>query len=80
MESFRFPEDLVALQVAWLDTYTALARMPAGTTGRTPLRRRLIMLSCRLHAHPYWTAPGGSRGTWAELRRQARAHRWATAA
>ncbi|WP_030758819.1 MULTISPECIES: hypothetical protein [unclassified Streptomyces] len=75
MELFHFPEDLVALQVAWLDTYAALAG-----AGRTPLRRRLIMLSCRLHAHPYWTTPGDSRGTWAELRRQAGARRWATAA
>ncbi|MGW7329275.1 hypothetical protein ACWGIU_11930 [Streptomyces sp. NPDC054840] len=79
MESFHFPEDLIALQATWLDTYTALAKVPAGA-GTTPLRRRLIMLSCRLHTHPYWTAHGGSRGTWTELRRQARARRWTTAA
>ncbi|WP_328965189.1 hypothetical protein [Streptomyces virginiae] len=79
MESLRFPEDLVALQAAWLDTYATLAKAPAGI-GTTPLRRRLIALSCRLHAHPHWTAPGSARGTWAELRRQARAHGWATAA
>ncbi|WP_371591982.1 hypothetical protein [Streptomyces virginiae] len=79
MEPFRFPDDLVALQAAWLDTYTALAKMPAGV-GTTPLRRRLMALSCRLHTHPHWAEPGGARGTWAELRRQARARRWATAA
>ncbi|MFB6820111.1 hypothetical protein ACFCXA_00790 [Streptomyces virginiae] len=79
MESFRFPDDLVALQAAWLDTYTALAEAPAGI-GATPLRRRLIALSCRLHTHPHWAASGGPHGTWAELRRQARTPGWAKAA
>ncbi|MET9700503.1 hypothetical protein ABZY31_26795 [Streptomyces sp. NPDC006529] len=79
MELFRFPDDLVALQGSWLDAYAALAQAPSGV-GTTVLRRRLVVLSCRLHAHPHWTAPGGSRGTWAELRRQARARGWAAAA
>ncbi|MFG2234849.1 hypothetical protein ACGFNX_33490 [Streptomyces sp. NPDC048723] len=79
MEQFRFPDDLVALQVSWLDTYTALAKTPAGA-GTTALRRRLVILSCRLHSHPYWTTPDRSRGTWAELRRQAHARGWAAAA
>ncbi|MER5727364.1 hypothetical protein ABT084_03215 [Streptomyces sp. NPDC002138] len=79
MELFRFPEDLVALQVAWLDTYTALAKVPLGV-GTTTLRRRLIVLSCRLHSHPYWTTPARSRGTRAELRRQVGNRGWATVA
>ncbi|MFG2486204.1 hypothetical protein ACGFSI_26050 [Streptomyces virginiae] len=79
MEPFHFPEGLVSLQAAWLDTYTAPAKAPAGI-GSTPLRRRLIALPCRLDAHPHRTASGSAHGTWAELRRQARTHGWATAA
>ncbi|MFJ7778611.1 hypothetical protein [Streptomyces yangpuensis] len=68
----RFPDDLVDLQEAWLRTYAALAQAPAGG-GATALRRRLIVLSCRLHAHPHWaTAPTGWRDGGVELRRAAR--------
>ncbi|MFJ5553324.1 hypothetical protein [Streptomyces sp. NPDC093225] len=68
---FRFPEDLIALQVAWSRTYAALAEAPAGATA---LRRRLIALSGRLYSHPYWTSPPGSRRAGAvELRRAAHA-------
>ncbi|MFD3809179.1 hypothetical protein ACFWSF_38685 [Streptomyces sp. NPDC058611] len=79
MESFRFPDDLVALQAAWLRTYDALARAQAGV-GTAVLRRRPIVLSCRLYGHPYWAAPGRSRAGGAELCRQARARGWTTAA
>ncbi|MFD3546072.1 hypothetical protein ACFWUW_10715 [Streptomyces sp. NPDC058655] len=79
MESFRFPDDLVALQAAWLRTYEALARTQAGA-GTAALRRHLIVLSCQLYGHPYWTAPGRSRAGRAELCRQARVRGWTTAA
>ncbi|MEU6300281.1 hypothetical protein [Streptomyces erythrochromogenes] len=69
--SFRFPDDLVALQEAWLRTYDELAQVPAGG-GTTVLRRRLIALSGRLYAHPHWTAPAGWRAGGVELRRAAR--------
>ncbi|MFD3550319.1 hypothetical protein ACFWUW_32845 [Streptomyces sp. NPDC058655] len=79
MEPFRFPDDLLALQAGWLRTYEALAQAPAGA-GTTSLRRRLILLSGLLHTHPYWAAPGRSRAAGPELRRQARARGWTTAA
>ncbi|KIF01850.1 hypothetical protein PL81_33285 [Streptomyces sp. RSD-27] len=79
MTPLRFPDDLVELQAAWLSTYAALARRPAHA-GTTALRRRLIGLSCRIAAHPYWTVPGRSRAALVELRRQARARRWTEAA
>ncbi|MFI5987720.1 hypothetical protein ACIBEA_43560 [Streptomyces sp. NPDC051555] len=79
MESFRFPDDLVALQAAWLLTYDALAQAPTGSS-TTMLRRRLLVLSRQLYIHPYWAAPGRSRTAWAELRRQARHRGWGTAA
>ncbi len=66
-----FPDDLVDLQEAWLRTYAALADAPS-EDGATALRRRLIVLSCRLHAHPHWTAPTGWRDGGVELRRAAR--------
>ncbi|MFJ3977387.1 hypothetical protein [Streptomyces sp. NPDC090021] len=67
----RFPDDLVDLQEAWLRTYAALAQAPA-EGGTTMLRRRLIVLSCRLHAHHHWSAPTGWRDGGVELRRAAR--------
>ncbi|MDA5279918.1 hypothetical protein NOD94_004940 [Streptomyces sp. Isolate_45] len=76
---FRFPTDLVDLQEEWLRTYDALAALPGGA-GATALRRRLILLSCRLHAHPYWSAPGRSRAAGTALRRQARRRTWVRAA
>ncbi|MFE7094372.1 hypothetical protein [Streptomyces erythrochromogenes] len=69
--SFRFPDDLVALQEAWLHTYAELAQAPA-EGGTTALRRRLIALSGRLCTHPHWTAPAGWRDGGVELRLAAR--------
>ncbi len=69
--SFRFPEDLVALQLAWQRTYGELARVPPGS-GTTVLRRRLIALSGRLCTHPHWAAPAGWRSGGVELRRVVR--------
>lgn len=70
---FRFPDDLLTLQKAWLHTYADLAQAPA-TSGTTVLRRRLIALSGHLHTHPYWTTPTGWRAGGVELRRAARSH------
>ncbi|MER6314409.1 hypothetical protein ABT237_11645 [Streptomyces sp. NPDC001581] len=79
MTSLHFPDDLLNLQAAWLRTYTDLARQPA-RAGTTTLRRRLISLSCRIEAHPFWAVPGRSRAARVELRRRARARAWVTAA
>ncbi|MFI5831426.1 hypothetical protein ACIA6C_29930 [Streptomyces sp. NPDC051578] len=72
-QPFRFPDDLLALQRAWLRTYTDLAEAPPAS-GLTALRRRLIALSGRLYTHSYWTAPAGWRAGGVELRRAARSH------
>ncbi|MFE0686072.1 hypothetical protein ACFW17_35450 [Streptomyces sp. NPDC058961] len=65
-----FPPDLVQTQREWTLTYEALARTPL----RTVLRRRLLLLSCRIASHPYWDDwAGRSTAGRTELRRQARA-------
>ncbi|WP_405889535.1 hypothetical protein OG427_03060 [Streptomyces sp. NBC_00133] len=69
-----FPDDLVQMQSDWIRTYEELARR-SPAAGTTALRRRLILLSCRLAGHPFWTEVGRSP-TWAELRHQARASGW----
>ncbi|WP_405496297.1 hypothetical protein [Streptomyces sp. NBC_00096] len=79
MQFIRFPDDLLALQTAWLCTYEAMAVTPAGM-GTSLHRRRLIQLSCDIAAHPFWTMPGRSTAARVELLRQARADRWARAA
>ncbi|MFJ4777844.1 hypothetical protein [Streptomyces sp. NPDC088762] len=70
---FRFPDDLLALERAWQQTYADLAQAPAGA-GTTVLRRRLITLSGRLCTHPSWAVPAGWRAGGVELRRAARTH------
>ncbi|MEJ8662282.1 hypothetical protein [Streptomyces sp. MS1.AVA.4] len=67
-----FPDDLVRTQRDWLRTYEALARCSPGV-GTTALRRRLIVESCRIARHPFWTEAGRSPAMWGELRRTARA-------
>ncbi|MFF3650883.1 hypothetical protein ACFYXV_19880 [Streptomyces sp. NPDC002181] len=81
MQCTSFPDDLVGLQADWLRTYRTLAARPA-TAGATPLRRRLIALSCAISTHPYWSRPARAAGGPAELRRAAgaRARAWARAA
>ncbi|MFD9410172.1 hypothetical protein ACFWBN_24615 [Streptomyces sp. NPDC059989] len=79
MTSIHFPDDLISLQTAWLRTYADLARQPAQAS-TAALRRRLITLSCRLAAHPFWSVPGCSSAARVELLRRARARTWATAA
>ena len=70
---FRFPDDLLALQRAWQQTYADLAQAPA-RAGTTTLRRGLIDLSGRLCTHPSWAGPTGWRAGGVELRRAARNH------
>jgi hypothetical protein len=65
-----FPPDLIRDQQAWNGTYDELAAAPPGTS-TTPLRRRLLWLSCRIAAHPHW-ADSRSATAWAQLRRQVR--------
>ncbi|MCF3179704.1 hypothetical protein IPZ70_07070 [Streptomyces polychromogenes] len=55
---FRFPQDLIALQQAWQQTYAALAQAAAGV-GTTMRRGRLIALSGRLCTRPYGARPAG---------------------
>ncbi|NUL02915.1 hypothetical protein HRW07_06595 [Streptomyces lunaelactis] len=74
-----FPDDLVQIQRAWIRTYEELARRPP-MASTTALRRRLILLSCRLAAHPFWTEAGRSPAARVELRHHARARRWTEAA
>ncbi|MFE2329736.1 hypothetical protein ACFXD5_38550 [Streptomyces sp. NPDC059385] len=79
MNPFRFPDDLVALQTSWLLTYDALAQTPANV-GTTALRQRLIVLSLRLHTHPFWASSGRRPASGFELRHQARERTRAAAA
>ncbi|MEU8773472.1 hypothetical protein [Streptomyces sp. NPDC048606] len=79
MTSIRFPDDLLILETAWLRTYEDMARLPR-TAGATAHRRRLLYLSRRISAHPFWAVPGHPGATMAELRRQARVRRWVEAA
>ncbi|MGW6981457.1 hypothetical protein ACWGE1_18735 [Streptomyces sp. NPDC054932] len=68
---FRFPEDLIAFQSAWQQTYAEHAPAGAGTTA---LRRRPIILSGTLCTHPHRAAPAAWRAGGVELRRAARTH------
>lgn len=70
---FRFPDDLLALQRAWQQTYADLAQAPA-EAGTTVLRRRLISLSGRLCNHPSRAVPAGWRAGGVGLRHAARTH------
>ncbi|MBT2394258.1 hypothetical protein J7E87_33860 [Streptomyces sp. ISL-1] len=79
MARTSFPDDLVQMQKDWLRTYEELdRRSPAAST--TALRHRLILLSCRLAGHPFWTEAGRSPAARAELRHHVRARGWTEAA
>ncbi|WP_326655641.1 hypothetical protein [Streptomyces sp. NBC_01750] len=70
-----FPDDLVQVQRDWIRTYEELAhRSPVADT--TALRRRLILLSCSLAGHPFWTEAGRPPAARVELRHHARARGW----
>ncbi|MFC7912479.1 hypothetical protein [Streptomyces sp. NPDC057386] len=69
MRNQPIPDDLVRTQVEWMCAYQALAH---GEGSYAALRRRLVTLSARVDAHPYWegrTPPAGAR---AQVRRLAR--------
>ncbi|MFB8381166.1 hypothetical protein [Streptomyces rubiginosohelvolus] len=55
-------------QREWHATYRALAAPRPHHA--TELRRRLLLLSVRIHWHPWWSTPAGwSPAAWVELRR-----------
>ncbi|WP_367540404.1 hypothetical protein [Streptomyces globisporus] len=63
MDRFPFPDDLIDAQREWHATYRALA-VPRPRHA-TELRRRLLLLSVRIHWHPFWSTPAAR----VELRR-----------
>ncbi|MFF8967094.1 hypothetical protein ACF1BK_30575 [Streptomyces globisporus] len=68
MERFPFPHDLVRAQQEWHDVYRALAQ--PRPRHATELRRRLVLLSVRIHWHPFWSTPAGwTPAARVELRR-----------
>ncbi|MFK0134095.1 hypothetical protein ACIQRZ_27460 [Streptomyces rubiginosohelvolus] len=68
MECFPFPHDLVLAQQEWHDVYRALAQ--PRPRHATELRRRLVLLSVRIHWHPFWSTPAGwTPAARVELRR-----------
>ncbi|WP_329129162.1 hypothetical protein OG552_02455 [Streptomyces sp. NBC_01476] len=54
MPLLAFPDDLLQAQRDWYATYRELAGNGAGGTQTTVLRRRLVRLSVRITAHPFW--------------------------
>ncbi|MFJ9195452.1 hypothetical protein [Streptomyces globisporus] len=79
MDRFLFPDDLIAAEQQWHATYRALA-VPR-PRHVTELRRRLLLLSVRIHWHPFWSTPEGwSPAARVELRRMTAGARKADAA
>ncbi|MFE1545712.1 hypothetical protein ACFW61_35365 [Streptomyces microflavus] len=79
MDHLRFPDDLIRAQQQWHDTYRALAAPRPRRA--TELRRRLRLLSVRIHWHPFWSTPNGwSPAARVELRRLTAGDRRADAA
>ncbi|MCX4657257.1 MULTISPECIES: hypothetical protein [Streptomyces] len=68
MDRLPFPDDLIRAQQQWHDTYRALT-VPRPRRA-VELRRRLLLLSVRIHWHPFWSTPNGwSPAARVELRR-----------
>jgi hypothetical protein len=65
-----FPDDLVQAQRDWYTTYRELSETGSGAGTRTTvLRRRLVRLSVRISAHPFWTTlPGTAPAARVELK------------
>jgi len=64
-----FPADLVQAQRDWYATYRELAASESPAARTTVLRRRLVRLSVRISAHPYWTTlPGTAPAARMELK------------
>ncbi|MGQ4732572.1 hypothetical protein ACUN3E_33575 [Streptomyces sp. Ju416(a)] len=79
MDRFPYPDDLIRAQREWHATYRALAAPQPRRT--TELRRRLLLLSVRIHWHPWWSTPAGwSPAARVELRRMTAADRRTDAA
>jgi hypothetical protein len=76
MHHHTFPADLVQAQRDWYATYRELAASGGSGTHTTVLRRRLVRLSVRITAHPFWaTLPGSAPAARMELKEMA----WADA-
>ncbi|WNI19396.1 hypothetical protein [Actinacidiphila sp. ITFR-21] len=60
MPHHAFPDDLVQAQRDWYTTYRELAVCGPTGTRTTVLRRRLVRLSVRITAHPFWTTLPGT--------------------
>jgi hypothetical protein len=64
-----FPDDLVQAQRDWYTTYRQLAASGGAPAQTTVLRRRLVRLSVRITAHPFWTTlPGTAPAARMELK------------
>ncbi|WP_435178302.1 hypothetical protein [Actinacidiphila sp. bgisy145] len=64
-----FPDDLVQAQHDWYTTYRELAAGAGAGARTTVLRRRLVRLSVRISAHPFWaTLPGTAPAARMELK------------
>ncbi|MBY8879016.1 hypothetical protein [Actinacidiphila acidipaludis] len=69
MPHHSFPDDLVQAQRDWYATYRELAAIGGSGTHTTVLRRRLVRLSVRITAHPFWaTLPGSAPAARMELK------------
>ncbi|GAA0611809.1 hypothetical protein [Streptomyces crystallinus] len=69
MDRYAFPHDLLAAQTAWYAVYEQLATTADGDTTH---RRRLLELSRRITAHPYWQSPAGTPAARVALKELAR--------
>ncbi|MEU2907959.1 hypothetical protein ABZ771_34595 [Streptomyces globisporus] len=68
MDRFPFPDDLIEAQREWHAVYRALSAPRPRHAAE--LRRRLLLLSVRIHWHPWWSTPAGwSPAARVELRR-----------
>ncbi|MGW8487449.1 hypothetical protein [Streptomyces sp. NPDC055886] len=79
MDRFPFPDDLIDAQRDWDATHRALAAPRPRHAAE--LRRRLLLLSVRIHWHPFWSTPAGwSPAARVELRRMTTGERRTDAA
>ncbi|MEU0688377.1 hypothetical protein [Streptomyces uncialis] len=72
-QQHSFPADLLESQVAWYITYGRLADSTVTGTGVAACRRRLLALSARIAAHPYWDTRAGTPAARVALKETARA-------
>jgi phytoene/squalene synthetase len=72
MARHTFPTDLLEIQTAWYATYRRLAESQDGGAGAAAHRRRLLTLSARIAAHPYWETPAGTPAARVALKELAR--------